>query len=149
MIKKLILDVKKSNLRYANTFLYIWIVTTIVISIIDLVLFILFTLDYDTILTHSFDFNLNFQVAVSSILITAQNTAGIMMSLALRGYILWLLNIGIAVFLFIQTFKISEFNSQNEKSTAGGIVNGGFNAENVYIHSSNRSQPIKAFETRF
>lgn len=41
--------VRYVNLRNANCFLYIWIVLTLALSILDLVLGIAFGIDYDTL----------------------------------------------------------------------------------------------------
>lgn len=105
-----LLDVKKANIRFVNVFLYIWIALTLIITMMDLALFILFTLDYDTILKHSLTISLNFAAISQAVLITAQNASGMMMSIALRGYILWIINFCLAIYLFFQTFKISDHN---------------------------------------
>lgn len=146
-------DVKKSHLKYANAFLYTWILITIVISMIDLVLFILFALDYDTIFSHSFGISLEFADPTNAVLITAQNSAGMMMSVALRGYILWLINLALAVYLFTQTFKIYDYNKLKEQrgiapTGSGGQVNNAFVHNEIASHSIFKNQPIQAFEPR-
>lgn len=145
------LDVKKSNLKYSNIFIYSWVFITITISVIDLVLFILFVIDYDTIFTHSFDVELEFSQPSSSILITAQNSAGMMMSVALRGYVLWLINIALAVYLFTQTFKIYDYVklSANDRLPTGGQVNQAFSLYEAHNQSMYKNQPINAFEPRY
>lgn len=144
-------DVKKSHLKYANAFLYTWILITIVVSMIDLVLFILFALDYDTVFSHSFGIPLDFTDSTNAVLITAQNTAGMMMSVALRGYVLWLINLALAVYLFTQTFKIYDYNKLSEQrgivtSSSGGQVNNAFVHNELAAHSIFKNQPIQAFE---
>ena len=108
-----LLDVKKANIRFVNVFLYVWITLTLAITMMDLALFILFTLDYDTVLKHSLTISLNFAAITQAVLITAQNASGMMMSIALRGYILWIINFCLAIYLFTQTFKISDHNRMN------------------------------------
>jgi hypothetical protein len=145
-----LVDVKKSNLRYANGFLYVWCLITFVIAIVDLVLFILFVIDYETILSHSLSASLNFAVATSSILLSAQNAAGIMYSVALRGYALWLINLVLSLYLFTQTFKVYDYNKL--ASSGGGIaatsghVNSGFKSDDIQQHSIFKNQPIKAYD---
>lgn len=139
-------DIKKSNIRYMNVFLYIWIFITFVISMIDLVLFIMFILDYDTIIRHSYDISSNFAVSTSTILITAQNTAGMMASIALRGYLLWLINLVLCIYLFTQTFRIYDYNRTSGLNPTGH-ANAGFKADNeLQGHSIFKNQPISAFE---
>lgn len=117
---------------------------------IDLVLAIFFFLDYDTIMELSFSENLNWVPSTLSILITAQNTAGMMASLALRGYFLWFLNLGICVFLFTQTFKVYDYNRTIRPTTTNnGQVNNGFKTDNeLQGHSIYKNQPISAFENQ-
>lgn len=142
------LDVKKTNIRYLNVFLYIWIILTIVISMVDLTLFILFILDYDRIMRESFESSLNFAVATSSIFVTAQNTSGMLASLALRGYLLWFVNIILAVYLFTQTFQVFDYNRMSQIRTGAnsGQVNKGFsNDTELQGHAIYKNPPIKAF----
>lgn len=144
-----VLDIKKSNIRYLNLFLLIWVLITITITIIDLVLFIMFIMDYDTILAYSFGVSLDGTVpSTMSILITAQNTAGMMASLAMRGYVLWIINLSFAIFLFTQTFKIYDHNEKN-KIDKNGQVNNAFknDTEELQGHSIYNNRPISAFET--
>jgi uncharacterized membrane protein len=119
---------------------------------IDLVLAIFFSLDYDTIMERSFDTELNFIPSTLSILITAQNTAGMMASLALRGFFLWFLNLGICVYLFTQTFKVYDHNRMsplNATATRSGKVNNGFKNDNeLQGHPIYKNQPISAFENQ-
>lgn len=144
----LIINVKKSNLKYANVFLYIWVLITFIVSMIDLVMFIFFVLDYETILSHSFSQTLNFAPTTSSVLLSAQVSAGIMFSVALRGYLLWVINMGICLFLFTQTFKIYDYN----KLAASGVTS------NTYMNNAFKNDegpqaainntPIRGYETQ-
>jgi len=143
----LLISVKKSNIRQLNVFLYIWIFIAFAVAMTDLVLFIFFILDYNTILRHSFNYNLSVPVpSTYSILITAQNSAGMMASLAMRGYFLWLLNIIFVVYLFTQTFRVSDYNRMNEIK-ANEQVNEGFEADNeVHGNPTSKNQHIRAYE---
>ncbi|KAL7048885.1 hypothetical protein ACKWTF_003514 [Chironomus riparius] len=144
----LIINVKKSNLKYANVFLYIWVLITFVISMIDLVLFIFFVLDYETLLSHSFSQSLNFAPVTSSVLLSAQVSAGIMFSVALRGYLLWAINLGVCLFLFTQTFKIYDYN----KLAASGVTSNAY-MNNAYKNDESpqgaiSNTPIRGYETQ-
>lgn len=115
---------------------------------IDLVLFIMFIIDYDTILTHSFYVSLDGTVPITmSILITAQNTAGMMASLALRGYVLWIINLSFAIFLFTQTFKIYDYNETNKINKSGQVNSAFKNDTELQGHTIYNNRPISAFET--
>jgi hypothetical protein len=108
------------------------------------VLFVLFVIDYDTVYNHSLTTNVNFAVSTSSILITAQNSAGIMMSASLRGYLLWFINLAIAFYLFTQTFKVYDYNKLSLKGGDGSHVhvNQAFKSDSQL---SMNNEPIKAF----
>lgn len=73
-----------------------------------------------------------------------------MMSVALRGYVLWLINLSLAVYLFTQTFKIYDYNKLSEHMaitpTNAGQVNIGFVHNEFTKHSIYKNQPIHAFE---
>lgn len=44
------------------------------------------------------------------LIVAARTAAGVMMSVALRGYTIWLINIVLCIYFFTQTFKISDYN---------------------------------------
>lgn len=129
-----------------NVFLYIWILITFVISMIDLVLFILFIIDYNTIMELSYNVGLNWVPATRSILVTAQNTSGMLASIALRGYLLWLINLALTVYLFTQTFRVYDYNRMSELNKTGQL-NDGFRKDDVSQgHSIYNNAPIQAYE---
>ena len=116
---------------------------------IDLVLFIFFVLDYETLLSHSFSQSLNFANPTSSVLLSAQVSAGIMFSVALRGYLLWVINMAITLFLFTQTFKIYDYN----KLAATGATNNNAYMNNAYKNDEGpqaaiNNAPIRGYETQ-
>jgi hypothetical protein len=116
---------------------------------IDLVLFIFFIIDYDTIMERSYESTLNFVPSTLSVLITAQNTAGMMASLSLRGYLLWFINLALTVFLFTQTFKVYDYNKlKGVQVSRGGQVNNGFKNDELQGHSIFQNQPINAYDTQ-
>lgn len=119
---------------------------------VDLVLFVLFITDYNTILQHSYNYSLNFGTSVHSILIVAQNTSALLASLALRGYLLWLINLILTVYLFTQTFRVYDYNRMKSISKPEGQVNIGFKTDDEMkahsAHSMLTNQPIDAFDTR-
>lgn len=99
----------------------------------------------------SFERNLNnFPTITNSVIITAQNTAGIMASVALRGYLMWLINLCLVIFLMTQTFKIYDYNKiqAHDEDRSNGRVNRGFDRSNDDFkdHSIFRNEPpIQAF----
>lgn len=142
----LITSVKKSTLSYFNVILYSWIFITFVICIIDLLLFIYFIIDYYNIMQESYNVSLNFAVSTSSILLSAQNTSGMLASLALRGYLLWLINLTLVIYFFTQTFKVYDYNKTSGISKSGQM-NKGFKSDNeLRGHSIFNNQPIHAYE---
>lgn len=44
------------------------------------------------------------------LIVSAKTAAGVMMSVSLRGYTVWLINIVLCIYFFTQTFKISDYN---------------------------------------
>lgn len=125
---------------YLNTFLYIWIFLTIVISLIDLVLGCILGSDYGLIMHHAslveFPTDTNED---NIILLTAQNVAGTLMSIAFRGYVLWIINVGLALYFFMETFSVYEYNNMKGLT---GMNNIGF-TENS--HSIHKAKPIDAY----
>jgi hypothetical protein len=118
---------------------------------IDLVLFIFFIIDYNTVMEESYQNTLNFVPSTLSVLITAQNTSGMMASLALRGYLLWLINLALSVFLFTQTFKVYDHNKLKDvqgQQLGQGYSNKAFKNDESEGHSIFNNQPINAFETQ-
>lgn len=112
---------------------------------IDLVLFVLFIVDYNTIMQRAYTLGLNFAPVTNSVLITAQNTAGIMASIALRGYILWFINLILSIYLFTQTFKVYDYNHTTEAVNKTGQSNAGFQNDEFQGHSIFKNQPIAAY----
>ncbi|XP_039439705.1 uncharacterized protein LOC120420674 [Culex pipiens pallens] len=137
----LLTNARKKYIRYVNVFLYIWIVFTVTISILDLALGIQFAVDYDTIINALF-----LRIAqptvtqADHVLSLAATVSGIMLVMAFRGWIFWLVNVGLAVYLFTQTFKIYDYNQLRRKSA--GMANGGFVGD-----QGARRAPIDAYDS--
>lgn len=112
---------------------------------IDLVLFVLFIVDYNTIMQRAYTTSLNFSPVTNSVLIAAQNTAGMMASLAMRGYLLWFINLVLTIYLFTQTFKIFDYNHTTEAVNKNGQTNGAFQNDEFQGHSIFKNQPISAY----
>lgn len=54
------------------------------------------------------------------VLSLAATVSGIMLVMAFRGWIFWLVNVGLAVYLFTQTFKIYDYNQLRRKVRSFG-----------------------------
>lgn len=125
---------------YLNTFLYIWIFLTIVISLIDLVLGCILGSDYGVIMQRSANIQFNEDTTPANIiLLTAQSVAGTLMSISFRGYVLWIINVGLSIYFFKETFSIYEYNKMKGLT---GLTNIGF-TEN--LHSIHKAKPIDAY----
>lgn len=125
---------------YLNTFLYIWIFLTIVISLLDLVLGCILGSDYGEIMHRAANVAFNIDTTlVDLVLLTAQSVAGTLMSISFRGYVLWIINVGLAIYFFKETFSIYEYNKMKGLT---GMTNIGF-TEN--LHSIHKAKPIDAY----
>lgn len=125
---------------YLNTFLYIWIFLTIVISLLDLVLGCILGSDYGEIIHRAAYIPFTAETTISNlVLLTAQSVAGTLMSISFRGYILWIINVGLAMYFFKETFSVYEYNKMKVLT---GMTNSGF-TEN--IHSIHKAKPIDAY----
>lgn len=89
---------------------------------------------------------LNWSVSTEAILITAQNTSGMLASIALRGYLLWIINLSMALYLFTQTFRVSDYNRMGGVNQTGYQNNGFRKDEELPRHSIYNNQPIRAFD---
>lgn len=136
----------KKSIRYSNISLYFWVSITFIVCLIDLVLFVLFMVDYNTIMQRSYTVPLNFSPVTNSVLIAAQNTAGMLASIALRGYILWFINLVSTIYLFTQTFRIYDYNHTSEAvNKTTGQANAAFQNDEFQGHSIFKNQPISAY----
>ncbi|XP_053676388.1 uncharacterized protein LOC128726598 [Anopheles nili] len=140
----LLTNARQKYIRYANIFLYIWIIVTMIISVLDLALGILFAIDYDMIVHALFEYPFGLNVVLPSVqvLATAAHVSGIMMVMAFRGWVFWIVNVALAIFLFTQTFKIYDYN-QAKRKHKNGTTNGGFVPES---DATARRPPIDAYD---
>ena len=134
-------------MSYLNVFIFNWSIITFAVCMVDMVLFILFIIDYETIMTRSFNVSLNFSPTTNVVLLSAQNTAGMMASLAAKGYLLWIVNLCMTVYLFTQTFKVYDYNKTKMRATEGQ-VNNAYTNEEFQGHSIFKNQPIQAFDSQ-
>jgi hypothetical protein len=134
-------------MSYLNVFIFLWAFITFAISMVDMVMFILFIIDYETIVTHSFNISLNFSPVTNIVLLTGQNTAGMMASLSMKGYLLWFVNLCMTIYLFTQTFKVYDYN-RTKLRTTNGQVNDAYTNDELQGHSIFKNQPIQAFDTQ-
>jgi hypothetical protein len=100
--------------------LSVWVAITIVITCIDLAIFILFAVDFGNIVERSRT------VPMSEPNITwlaAQNVAGIMMTIALRGYLLWFINLVLAIYFSANIFLVYQYNKNRQLEQRNGFTN--------------------------
>ncbi|KAJ6642469.1 hypothetical protein Bhyg_07420 [Pseudolycoriella hygida] len=135
----LITVVTHRYIKIANIFLYIWIFITVALSLMDLAFGILFALDYNDImfLAHQTPTT---DVAGQFVLISAQTASGAMLTIAFRGFILWIINVSLAIYLFAQTFNIFDYNKFQPAEPIG--------TTNRAFVKDEKSHPIDAFGNR-
>uniref|UniRef100_A0A1L8DA46 Putative conserved plasma membrane protein n=1 Tax=Nyssomyia neivai TaxID=330878 RepID=A0A1L8DA46_9DIPT len=133
----IVLTCKEEYVKYANIFLFIWIFLTLGTSVVDMALGILFGLDYGTIMEAAHNVPLAGATVNHAILLGAQASAGVLMGVAFRGFLLWLINIALALYIFTHTFKIADHNRMKS-----GIDNASFAHD---PHSMKTDKPIDAY----
>lgn len=62
-----------------------------------------------------------------AVLLGAQASAGVMMGVAFRGFLLWIVNVALVCYFFTQTLVITDYNRAQEN--AGGMENFGYGAD--------------------
>jgi len=122
-------------IKIANIFLYIWIILTVAISLMDLSFGILFALDYNDTMYLAHHHSLD--VASQFVLIAAQTAIGAMMTIAFRGFVLWIINVALAIYLFTQTFNIFDYNKFQPIEPIG--------TTNRAFVNDDKAHPIDAF----
>nr|XP_019527423.2 uncharacterized protein LOC109399435 [Aedes albopictus] len=135
----LLTNARKKYVKYINIFLYIWIAFTVTISILDLALGIQFAVDYDTIINALFLRQYPAPTPADEVLVTAATASGIMLVMAFRGFIIWIINVALVVYMFTQTFTIYDYNQFRRKS---GTTNAAFVGDN----GGQRRAPIDAYD---
>lgn len=106
---------RAEKIKNANVFISTWITITLAIVFIDLAIFILFAIDYGNLVKRSE--SVAIPTGETATLgaqdltwLSAQNSAGIMMTIALRGYFLWVLNLALPIYFFVESFRIYAYN---------------------------------------
>lgn len=105
---------KKKQKKYASS-LFLWINFVFFFSFFSFLLFffvLLFCQKKNKHEVHNVTIDENGNTTEQSyyILIAAKTASGIMMSITLRGYTIWLINLVLCIYFFTQTFKISDYN---------------------------------------
>lgn len=82
--------------------------------------------NYSPSQTAAYDIELTTPIIQSAdiVLLAAQGAAGIMMGVAFRGFLLWLLNVVLVCYFFTQTLRISDFNRRQATGFVGADNNG-------------------------
>lgn len=60
-----------------------------------------------------------------AVLMAAQAAAGVMMGVAFRGFLLWIVNVALVGYFFTQTLEITDFNRAQDNH-GGGMDNFGY-----------------------
>ncbi|XP_055623441.1 uncharacterized protein LOC129766865 [Toxorhynchites rutilus septentrionalis] len=134
----LLTNARKKYVWYINVFLYIWVAFIVVVCVLDFALGIQFAVDYDTIKRALHERPYTASTPADQVLISAATVSGIMMVMAFRGWIFWIINVGLAAYLFTQTFKIYDYNQLRGKRV---FINEAFVGDNKDV----RRSPIDAY----
>ncbi|XP_055379434.1 uncharacterized protein LOC129610756 isoform X2 [Condylostylus longicornis] len=134
-------DIDIKHLKRTNSLLFIWIFIVLSLSLMDLGLGIIFGLDFN--IFHSKTSALQFPKdpgnnTTGIIFLTQEIAALSMMFVALRGFILWIVNIAMILVLYKETFIIKK--AQQIKPVE---------EENLSIAHSIHTRPaVRAYDTR-
>lgn len=130
-------------------------------SVIDLVLGILFGLDYERVSDRAAAASLDVtaDTGKTQLLIAGQAAIGTLFSVVLRGYVLWLCNVVLVVFLFTQALLVSDYNRlapfRRHENGVGmvGIGSGGLGGESndgfVNDNADRKPHPIEAYGNKY
>lgn len=119
----LIIYVNKHNMKYANIYLYFWIINTVTVLVLDVVIGSFFARDYHNISERAKTIILSEPVERVGVILSARTAAWIMLSISFRGFVLWLINAACLVYLFNQTFHIHDHNKVKSGFTNNAYVN--------------------------
>ncbi|KAG4066319.1 hypothetical protein HA402_000543 [Bradysia odoriphaga] len=130
-------------IKIANIFLYIWIFLTVGLSLMDLAFGILFALDYNDLMHLAHQIPTAEFTTTEFVLIAAQTASGAMMTMAFRGFILWIINVALAIYLFAQTFNIFDYNKFQPTEPIGTTNRAFVNDEKTHPIDAygNKNQP--------
>lgn len=152
-------------MRVTNIILYLWVFVTLSISAMDLALGVIFGIDYGRFAAQAVlqDFAADPSMAI---FISAQIVSMSMMSVAFKGFVLWIINIGLVCYLFTETFLISKAVTSAKVSCARNIeinFEKKFHSQTSYFNRAYQNTtgsvesvaertydraPIQAFETK-
>lgn len=131
----LIIYVHKQNMKYANIFLYFWIINTMTVIVLDVVIGSFFARDYTNISQRAKTIILSEPAETVSVILMARTVAWIMLSVSFRGFILWIINVVVMFYLFSHTFHIHDHNK----------VKSGF-TNNAFVNDDNRRSPVLGYD---
>lgn len=111
--------IRKQFISYLHFAIYGFVTLTIMFSVLDLVVGILFGRDYDKLKSRAkaTDYETGSTATIASVILSyAQTNAGIMMTVAFRGFLLWVINVAVACYLFFESFSVYKFNRTKVKN---------------------------------
>lgn len=127
--------VNKNNMKFANISLYFWIVNTMTVIVLDVVIGSFFARDYHNISQRAKTIILSEPAETVSVILMARAAAWIMLSLSFRGFVLWVLNVAVLLYLFSHTFHIHDHNK----------VKSGF-TNNAFVTDDARRSPVLGYD---
>ncbi|XP_063700915.1 uncharacterized protein LOC134831182 [Culicoides brevitarsis] len=124
----LVIYVTKYRLKNANFFIYFWIFNTLIVSIADVVVGIFMSRDYFNLSNKIEDLTFEYETAEKiTVLLTARTVSWLMIAISFRGFVLWLINVSLALYMIRHVFAI-----QHHNQVRSGFDNHG------YIHNETR-----------
>lgn len=135
----LLTHVKKHNIDVSVAVLYCWAVVTFVTCCMDLILGVIFGIDFSRYQWKAYQYSLtdsqvgNADQDLNVVqLLAAEYSAIFMMLIALKGFILWIINFGLMIYVFIGAYVA--------RDTVTDFINHAFN--------NTHASPLHAFEPK-
>uniref|UniRef100_A0A0A1WMC5 Uncharacterized protein n=1 Tax=Zeugodacus cucurbitae TaxID=28588 RepID=A0A0A1WMC5_ZEUCU len=111
--------VRKDNITHTSAAIYSWIVTILCINLMDLALGIIFGIDYGNFNSAAYNYNLSSMNAGAIEPQAAQLVAGgvaaiSLMIISFKGFVLWLINVGLMCYLLKLVIEIAYDKDTND-----------------------------------
>lgn len=115
----LLVFVRKDNIKYTNYVICAWVITILCINLMDLGLGIIFGLDYGKFNRAAYNYNLSSinsgAIDAQAVQLVAGGVAAIsLMIISLKGFILWLINVGLMCYLLALVHRIALDKDSND-----------------------------------
>ncbi|XP_037940309.1 uncharacterized protein LOC119673145 [Teleopsis dalmanni] len=115
----LITNLKKDNIKHTLFVLYTWVLITLGICLMDLALGIIFGIDYDKFYSAATEYDVDVMNGQTVNPMAAQLIAGMVVSISLmiisfKGFVLWIINVGLMTYLLMRAACIVRDKDGND-----------------------------------